>query len=235
MRVTALLIPIAALLAAGCGAGSTETPYAPVIDPANFVAVVDNPFFPLVPGTTHVYEGVTADGIERVEDYTTFETKVVLGVACLVVRNRVNLDGELIEETFDWYAQDKEGNVWYFGEDAKDYENGVAVSTKGSWEAGVDGALPGIIMPAKPQVGDAYRQEYYEGEAEDMSEVISLSEMASVPYGSYTDVLMTKDWTPLEPDVAEQKYYARGVGLVLEVIVSGGSGRIELIEVTVDR
>jgi hypothetical protein len=164
----------------------------------------------------------------------TREIRQVMGVPCVVVRDVVTVEGELIEETFDWYAQDKAGNVWYFGEEAKEYENGVAVSTGGSWEAGVDGAMPGMIMRADPQVGDRYRQEYYEGEAEDMAEVLGLNESASVPYGSFSELLMTKDWTPLEPDFAEHKYYARGIGLVLEVIVEGGSGRVELVEIRTD-
>jgi hypothetical protein len=148
--------------------------YAPEIDPSNFVKEVDNPYFPLEPGTTWVYEGKTPEGTERVEDTILRETKRVMGVECVVLRDRVWLNGELIEDTVDWHAQDKEGNVWYFGEYTKEYENGKVVSTEGSFEAGKDGALPGIIMPADPKVGDSYRQEYYKGEAEDMAEVISL-------------------------------------------------------------
>jgi hypothetical protein len=121
--------------------------------------------------------------------------------------------------------------VWYFGEDTKEYENGEVVSTSGSWEAGVDGALPGIIMKAVPQVGDSYRQEYYAGEAEDMAEVLSLSETAAVASGSYENLLKTKEWTPLEPGLLEHKYYAAGIGMVLEVVVEGGSGRIELVSI----
>jgi len=208
-------------------------PYRKEIDPANFVDRVDNRYFPLTPGTTFVYEGETEDGeAVRVEDYVTHETKQVLGVTCVVVRNRVMENGDLVEETFDWYAQDKDGNVWYFGEDAKEYEAGVVVSTKGSWEAGVDGAMPGIIMEANPQVGDFYRQEYYKGEAEDMAEVLSLTESASVIYGSFDNLLMTREWTPLEPGIVEHKYYAPGVGLILEVMVEGGSERVELVEIT---
>ncbi len=210
--------------------GNTGEAYNPEIDPANFVAVIDNPYF-LIPGATYIYEGETEEGLERIEVKILGETRVVMGVTTTVVRDTVYLDGELIEDTFDWFAQDKDGNVWYFGEDTKEYENGVVVSTHGAWEAGVDGALPGIVMPANPQVGQAYRQEYYVGEAEDMAEVLSLSESETVPYGSFDNLLMTKDWTPLEPGVAEHKYYAPGVGLILEVQVEGGSGRIELIEV----
>ena len=224
-------VAVAVLLIAACGGASQETQatYTVAIDPADFVDQIDNPYYPLTPGTTFVYEGETDEGMERVETIVTSETKKIMGVTCTVVQDRVLLDGELVEETFDWYAQDREGNVWYFGEDSKDYENGEVISTQGSWEAGVDGALPGIIMPADPQVGDSYRQEYYAGQAEDMAEVLSLDASASVSFGSFDHLRMTKEWTPLEPGVVEQKYYAEGVGLILEEIVQGGSGRIELI------
>lgn len=223
---------LALLILASCGGGEpTQETYSVSIDPADFVAQIDNPYYPLTPGTTFIYEGETGEGRERVETTVTRDTKVVMGVTCTVIQDRVLLDGELIEETFDWYAQDVDGNVWYFGEDSKDYENGQVISTKGSWEAGVDGAMPGIIMPADPQVGASYRQEYYAGEAEDMAEVLSLDGIASVPYGTYQNLLVTKDWTPLESGFVEQKYYARGVGLVLEEVVQGGEGRIELIVV----
>ncbi len=162
----------------------------------------------------------------------TNQTKTILGVTNTVVLDTVwDEDDELVEETYDWYAQDKEGNVWYFGEDSKEYEAGVLVSTAGSWEAGVDGAKPGIIMEANPQIGDSYRQEYYVGEAEDMAEVLSLSETASVPYDSFTGCLKTKEWTPLEPDIVAHKYYAPGVGCVMEIMVEGGSEHVELIDV----
>jgi hypothetical protein len=211
--------------------------YSPNIDPSNFVKEVDNPYFPLKPGTTLVYEGQTPEGTERVEDTVLQETKRVMGVECVVLRDRVWLNGELIEDTLDWHAQDKEGNVWYFGEYTKEYENGKVVSTQGSFEAGEDGALPGIIMPADPKVGDSYRQEYYKGEAEDMAEVISLNGSAlndavTTPYDSFSkDVLVTKDWNPLEPDILEHKYYVPGIGLIGETKVTGPSEKIELIDV----
>lgn len=205
--------------------------YAPKVDPANFVERVDNPFFPLEPGTMFVFEGETEDGVERVEDYVTRDTKEVLGVKCVVLRDRVTVDGELVEETLDWFAQDREGNVWYFGEETKDYENGEVVSTAGSFEAGKNGAKPGIVMKANPRVGDSYRQEQYEGEAVDVAEVLSLSERVSVPYGSFDNVLLTKDWNPLQPDVLEHKYYAPGVGPIGSVEVVGGPERVELVEI----
>jgi hypothetical protein len=211
--------------------------YTPEIDPSNFVKEVDNPYFPLEPGTTWVYEGKTPEGIERVEDTVLREKERVMGVECVVLRDRVWLNGELIEDTVDWHAQDKEGNVWYFGEYTKEYENGKVVSTEGSFVAGEEGALPGIIMPADPQVGDSYRQEYYKGEAEDMAEVISLNgeglnDAVSTPYDSFSeDVLVTKDWNPLEPDILEHKYYAPGIGLIGETKVTGPAEKIELIDV----
>lgn len=230
------MFAFAFIFAAGCGEDSPvidvgDEPYEPVINPADFTAQIDNQYMPLTPGTTLIYEGETEDGKERIEVEVTHETKEVMGVICVVVRDRVWVDEELAEDTFDWYAQDKDGNVWYFGEDSKEYEDGKVVSTEGSWEAGVDGAKPGIIMKANPQIGDAYRQEYYEDEAEDMAEVVNLSESASVPYGSFENCLKIKEWTPLEADVVEHKFYAQGIGVVLEVMVEGGSERIELVEV----
>jgi hypothetical protein len=211
--------------------------YSPDIDPSNFVKEVDNPYFPLKPGTALVYEGRSEDGTERVEDTVLHETRRVMGVECVVLHDRVWQNGELIEETFDWHAQDREGNVWYFGENSKELENGKVVSTAGSWEAGVDGALPGIIMPADPKVGDSYRQEYYKGEAEDIAEVISLdgaglNDAVSTPYGSFSeDVLVTKDWNPLEPNILEHKFYAPGVGLIGETKVTGPPEKVELVDV----
>lgn len=203
----------------------------PDFDPDDFVRRVNHPYFPLTPGTTYIYEGETEDGFERVKVSVLSRTKKILGITATVVRDTVWIDGELVEDTFDWFAQDEDGNVWYLGEAVKDYENGEVVSTAGSWEAGVDGAKPGIIMLAHPKVGDTYRQEYYVGEAEDMAQVINLNASVSVPYGSFRNVLVTRECTPLEPGVAENKYYARGVGLILGVKVEGGSGQIELVDI----
>jgi hypothetical protein len=194
--------------------------YNPVIDPANFVAGVDNPFFPLTPGTTYIYEGD-----EYVEVTVTHDTREVMGVTCMIVRDTVWEDGELVEDTYDWYAQDKDGNVWYMGEDTREYEDDEVVSTEGSWEAGVDGAKPGVIMWGDPQPGEPYYQEYYEGEAEDMAQVLSRSE---TPTGAF---LVIHEWTPLEPGHGEHKYYVKGIGLVLEVVSEGGDGFMELIEI----
>ncbi len=146
-----------------------------------------------------------------------------------MVHDVVTEGGELVEVTDDWYAQDQEGNIWYLGEKTAEYEKGEVVTRAGSFEAGVDGAQAGILMPADPEPGMSYRQEYYEGEAEDRGEIVSLGEQAQVPAGHFEDVLMTKDLNPLEPKVLEFKFYAPNVGPVLAVSVSGGSDREELL------
>jgi hypothetical protein len=155
-----------------------------------------------------------------------------MGVTCVVVLDSEWVGTELEEVTADWYAQDDSGNVWYFGEEAKEFEDGQVVSTEGSWEAGVDGAQPGIVMKGNPIIGDVYRQEYYEGEAEDMGEVLSLSDTVSVPYGSFQNCLRTKDWTPLEPGIIENKFFAPNVGEIKSVVVEGGSETIVLISIS---
>jgi hypothetical protein len=178
------------------------------------------------------YRSQTKDGVETTVVVVTNNTRTFMGVPCVEVHDTVRLDGQVIEDTLDWYAQHRDGTVWYFGEDTKEYENGKRVSTKGSWQAGVNGALPGIVMPAQPQVGERYRQEYYRGEAEDMAEVLSTTERAQVRTGSYDGVVKTKDTTPLEPHVLENKYYARGIGPVLTVDVASGGTRDELVTFT---
>jgi hypothetical protein len=205
--------------------------YNPVIDPANFVTQIDNRYWPLQPGTTFVYEGTSEGKKEHIDLAVTTETRTILGVQCVVVRDTVEIDGELSEDTLDWYAQDKDGNVWYFGEDVKTYANGKVTGTKGSWEGGVDGAQPGIIMLAEPKIGDEYRQEYYAGEAEDMAQVIELGGPGTVPYGHFDNILVTREWSPLEPDVVEHKTYAPGIGLILSESVQGEQERVELIDV----
>ena len=239
--LVALVFGLLTFIILGCNGGETKgeqkeptsetDTYKPIIDPADFVASIDNPYLPLIPGSTFTYEGDTGEGLEHIEINVTNDVKDILGVQCVVVEDTVTIDGEVAEVTYDWFAQDKEGNVWYFGEDSKEYENGEVVSTAGSWEAGVDGAQPGIIMKAQPVVGEEYRQEYYEGEAEDMAEVVSLDESVSVQAGSYTGCLKTREWTPLEPGVTEFKYYAPGTGLVLETAGTSESQRIELLEI----
>lgn len=208
--------------------------YAPVLDPADFVDVIDNPFLPFAPGSRWVYEGPADEPgkVERIVVEVLAERKEIKGITATVVRDTVTVDGELLEDTLDWFAQDREGNVWYLGEDVKNYEDGELVDTDGSFEMGVDGALPGIVMLADPQVGDAYRQEYYVGEAEDMGEVVATSGSRTVPAGTFGDVLVTRDWNPLEPEVVEQKTYARGVGLIHEQKVRGETGTVSLVELS---
>ncbi len=217
----ALVLLVTSADAAGASASPSTTPSTArvssviatqpagtVINPADFVDRIDNRYFPLKPGTTFIYEGTKGGQAQRDVITVTHATKRILGVDTVVVRDRVTEEGELIELTFDWFAQDKYGNVWYFGEDSKEYENGVVVSTEGSWEAGVNGGQPGIAMEGHPKVGVSYRQEFAPGVAEDMAKVLSLTKSVSVPYGSFEHVLLTKEWTPLDPGVVEHKYYA---------------------------
>ena len=218
--------------AEGDGGGATDEISHAKFDPCDFGnEIIDNPYFTLTPGTTFTYESETEEGTEEIIVVVTNETKEILGVTATVVRDTVSLDGELIEDTFDWFAQDKEGNVWYLGEDTKEYENGEVVSTEGSWEAGVDGAEAGIVMLADPQVGDTYRQEWYPGHAEDAAEVVSLSEEVTVPYGTFTNCLQTREFSTIDPELNEYKYYCTAVGAVtLEVVIDSGE-RVELIDV----
>jgi hypothetical protein len=220
-----------ALLVA-CGDDPTGPEYDPQLDPADFDSRVTNPFFPLVPGTTFTYEGETEEGTETVIVEVLDETRTILGITATVVRDRVFLDGELIEDTFDWFAQQNTGDVWYLGEDSKEIEDGEVVSTEGSWEAGVDGAKPGIVMWGDPaaHLNEEYRQEYYPDVAEDVATVIGLEETVEVPYGSFTGCIRTEDRNPLEPGTEEHKFYCPGVGLVLEG-PTDGSEPIALVEV----
>lgn len=193
------------------------TSYNPTIYPNNFVDHINNKYLTYTPGTRLVYAGETEEGAERIEVYVTSEKRKVMGVDTIVVWDRVWLNDELIEDTKDWFAQDKEGNVWYFGEDSKELVGGKIVNNEGSWEAGVDGAQPGIVMKANPQIGDSYKQEYYPGQAEDMGEVVGFAAV-TIPYGTFENCLQTRDWTPLEPGADEYKYYCPEVGnVVLEV------------------
>jgi hypothetical protein len=220
------------LAAPMAGATSTER-YAPKIDPADFSTTIDNPYFPLAPGSRWVYESETNDGLERIVVEVTDDTREVMGVTTVVVRDTVTLDGVVIEDTYDWYAQDVDGNVWYFGEDTREFVDGVAVNAAGAWEGGIDGAQPGIVMLAEPEAGDRYRQEYFKGEAEDEAKVLALDAIVDVPFGTFDDVLRTKDFSRLDRGVVEHKFYAKGIGAVKEKKVKGGSQVTVLVEHTI--
>jgi hypothetical protein len=229
-------------LAALAACGSTQHSAAPEIDtgdhgkyhmtldPANFVMVVDNPFMPLPVGAEWVYDG-EVDG-EPQRDTVTVQprTKDILGIRATVVRDTVRAaDGSVLEDTLDWYAQDRDGNVWYLGEDTKEYDHGKVTSTEGTWLAGEHGAQPGIVMRAHPKVGDAYRQEFDRGNAEDFAEVVRLDDHMTTPAGTYNGLLVTKEWTPLEAKVVEEKFYARGVGVVAAKTTKGADERSALV------
>jgi hypothetical protein len=229
----------AALAVAACDGDDDETAGSdlpqgsePVdLDPADFTTEIDNPYWPMKPGSKWVYLERDLEGtLQRVAVTVTNQTKrIANGIEARVVHDVVKEDRVPVEITADWYAQDSEGNIWYMGEDTAELENGKVVSRAGSFEAGVDGAQPGIIMPAQPEVGQTYRQEYYEGKAEDEGVVLSLDAQAEVPAGHFPHTLMTQDTNPLEPKVYELKFYARDVGPVLAVSVSGGTDREELL------
>ncbi len=229
-------VVLAAGLAQTAAAASSNLPQdgePVVLNPAEFTTEITNPYFPLVPGSRLVYREQDAQGTQQKGvTHVTRRTRLIAnGVTARVVHDVVSEHGEPVEKTFDWYAQDSAGNVWYLGEDTKEYENGRVSSTHGSFEAGVDGAQPGVIMPASPQVGMTYRQEYYAGQAEDEARVLSLDEQAGVPFGHFDQVLMTKEVNPLEPRHIEYKFYAAGVGPVLELTASGGTDRVVLRKV----
>jgi hypothetical protein len=235
--LTIATVSAAVLLSAGCGgSGGSALPQGGEqveLDPADFTSEIDNPWMPLRVGARWVYRETDGEGGEQKVEVTVLdEAREVMGIEVRVVHDVVTEAGEPVEDTFDWYAQDADGNVWYLGEETKEFENGKVATTAGSWEAGVDGAQPGILVPAEPEDGMTYRQEHYAGEAEDAAEVLSLDERVEVTFGSFDGVLMTKDFTPLEPEILEHKFYARGVGMVLALAISGGSDREELVEFT---
>jgi len=240
-------------IAVGCEAngqtsatqGSTETtlqsasslapvkkPYSPTIDRANFVHTIDNPLWPLVPGTTFHYKGIRGTVPQTDDEFVTRRTINILGVSSRVVRDVVSEHGHPVERTLDFYAQDKQGNVWYMGEDSFEREHGHFVKASDSWRSGVNGGEPGIIMPAQPQPGDLYRQEYYPpGKALDEARVIGYKGPFQVPYGSFKQALVTSEYSPLEPQT-EQKYYVAGVGEIGEKVVKGHHEEFQLVAVT---
>jgi hypothetical protein len=195
-----------------------------------FTPQVDNPWYPLRAGSVYVYRGVKDGKPARDVLSVTARTQVVGGVRCRVVDDRLYLSGRLAERTTDWYAQDKAGNVWYFGESTAELGlTGKVTSRAGSWRAGVDGARPGIFMPANPRVGQAGQQEFYRGQAEDHFAVLALAVSVRVPYGSFAKALLTREWTPLEPGTLDHKFYVRGIGTVRELTVKGGDERLDLV------
>jgi hypothetical protein len=216
------LLPLIVVLAAGVAATAVfaATPAADV-DPSDFVREIDNPWYPLRPGTTYVFRGVESGKPMRDVVAVTNRRKTILGVSCVVVRDTVYVDGRPTEATSDWFAQDRKGNVWYFGEATAELDHsGKVKSREGSWQAGVDGAKPGIVMPGRPKVGQSFRQEYLKGHAEDHMAIQSLAAKVRVPYVSTSRAMRTREWTPLEPGVVEHKYYVRGLGMVKDDEVS---------------
>jgi hypothetical protein len=256
IRRRQLTVGLAALavLAAGCGsndtgattgAGQTATDTRaqdgtaarlprgaePVrLDPADFTTRIDNPYWPMTPGSRWVYTDMQGGRVpERVEITVTARTRVVAGITARVIHDVATRGGEVIEDTFDWFAQDRAGNIWYLGEATREYTNGRPGPTRGSWEAGIDGAQAGIAVPADPAPGLEYRQEYRKGQAEDAARVLSVDEQVQSPFGHFTGALLTKDFTPLEPRAVEYKLYAKGVGPVLAVGISGGASHEALV------
>ena len=195
-------------------ASAALPPYEPKIDPAKFSASISNPYFPLKPGTVFKFEGSKGGVPQETEMTVTNEIRMLMGVPCVVVRDIVTSKTELVEKTTDWYSQDSDGNVWYFGEETAEYKNGKVVSTSGTWMAGVNGALPGFIMKASPLVGEGYRQEFLPGVAEDFARVISNVATARPPIGDFENVIVTEDSDLLDRSKFEAKYFAKDVGFI---------------------
>ncbi len=205
------------------------------LDPADFTIEITNRYWPMEVGDRWVLEETDDEGgTQRVEVTVLDETKTVAaGIEARVVHDLVtDADGSVVEDTYDWYAQDSSGNLWYLGEETAEYENGKVVSTEGSWEAGKDGAQAGIAVPAEPTPGMTYRQEYLADEAEDVAIVLSTDEQVETPTGTYSRALLTRDTTPLQPEISELKLYAPGVGPVMVLQSSGGAAREVLVETT---
>jgi hypothetical protein len=235
------LATLGALVLSACGGGSepaaqqtTSLPRGsePVtLDPADFTVNVTNKYWPMKKGDRWVYEERDEKGTLTRDEVTVLDrTEKINGIEALVVHDVASQDGVPIEDTTDWYAQDSEGNLWYLGEQTTEYQNGQPSSTEGSWEYGVDGAQAGVLLPAEPKPELEYRQEYLKGEAEDKAIVLSTSEQAQTPTGTYHDALLTRDTTPLEPELVELKWYAPGVGPVLTLTPSGEQTREQLVE-----
>ncbi len=233
-----LLVGVAvALIALGARSGgmrpaAAHTPaFRSGVDPDNFVSTITNPYLPYRPGTVYVYTGVK-DGVTQRDLVTvTHRTKTILGVKCTVITDVATHDSTVLERTTDWYAQDRQGNVWYFGESTQAYSNGQ-VDTSGSWQAGVHGAQQGIVMNAQPEVGDTHRQEYWPGQAEDQYWLVDLKQAVTVPVGSYANAVLTFEWTRLEPGVIDKKYYVPGIGVVKEQAAAGPVEVANLVQFT---
>jgi hypothetical protein len=239
IRLLALALAVLALSACGgSGSKSSSPPSLPQgtkavkLDPADFTTEIDNPYWPIRPGSHWVYREVE-DGEAHRDDVTvTDRTKTLGGIEARVVHDRVSKNGETLENTDDYYAQDSAGNLWYLGENTAEYENGKLKTTEGTWAYGTDGAQPGVIVPAHPKQGMKYREEYYKGHAEDAAEILNVGSQVQVPYGRFRGALFTRNYSAIEPTVEEMKFYAKGVGPVMELIVSGGSGRTDLLRYT---
>ncbi|MCB9868640.1 MAG: hypothetical protein H6836_06430 [Planctomycetes bacterium] len=204
-------------------------PYAPMLDPAKLSTKITNRFLPWKPGRTLVYKARDGKEVETTRITVSDKTTMVGDYECVTVRDVVSVDGEVHEDTIDWYAQDQAGNVWYLGEIAKNYEDGLLDNLDGSWRIGKDGAKPGILMLAQPKVGVTYREEFLPNEAEDLATVVSLNETVTVPAGTFRGCVQTRNFTPIEPGVEERKFYAPGIGVVLTVGPTGK--RTELVQV----
>jgi hypothetical protein len=244
-RIRLALLAVAAIAAAGYGtAGARHSPAAhasaarsvalpPPLPPArDFVRTIDNPWFPLKPGTVLTSkgedEGTPATDVLRV----THRTKRILGIRATVVDDRVFENGHLAERTSDWYAQDRAGNVWYLGENTATLKpNGQVESTEGTWRAGVRGGRAGVFMPAHPHVGDGGWQEYYKGHAEDRYKILNFHTTVRTPAASSRHAMLIRETTPLEPGVLDHKVYVRGIGTVREETVKGGNERYRLVSV----
>jgi hypothetical protein len=234
MRIAVAAVLLSLTAAGSAVAGPRAAP--PVPPASDFTTRVTNPWFPLTPGTAYRYRGVKDGHPSREVLVVTHRTATIAGVRCVVIDDKLYLSGYLGERTTEWYTQDKQGNVWYFGETTAELDKtGHVTSTSGTWRAGVRGARPGIYMPAHPRVGDSGRQEFYKGQAEDHFQVVAFAAAVSVPYISSKHAMLTKEWTPLEPGALDHKYYVRGVGTVLEQTVKGGVERAALISVTKTR
>jgi hypothetical protein len=225
--IAAVLAATAALVSGAGGARATSGG----VNPANFTDPAPNPYFPLRTGRLFVYRGTEGGDHLREHLLVTHRTKTIVGVHTVVVLDVLYANGELAERTEDWYQADNGGTVWYFGEDTAEYENGHVVSREGSWQAGVHGAVAGIIMPAHPKATDAFRQEFWPGHAEDQAWIVTRFGHAHVPFGAFDGVVRSFEWTRLEPRVVSAKFYARGIGIVLETDVAGGTEHIELVDV----